>query len=55
MKKVIITIVLGITALFVTSCTTIYEKAYQAEMLYKAKKKHLNLCVVLLKNIKHTS
>lgn len=38
MKKIIIIIVLGITALSVTSCTTIYEKAYQAEMLYKAKK-----------------
>ena len=38
MKKVIITIVLGFTALFATSCTDIYEKAYQAEMLYKAKK-----------------
>ena len=38
MKKVIITIVLGFTALFATSCNDIYEKAYQAEMLYKAKK-----------------
>lgn len=38
MKKVIITIVLGFTALLATSCTDIYEEAYQAEMLYKAKK-----------------
>ena len=38
MKKIIITIVLGFTALFATSCQNIYEKTYQAEMLYKAKK-----------------
>ena len=38
MKKIIIAIVLGFTALFATSCTDIYEEAYQAEMLYKAKK-----------------
>lgn len=38
MKKIIITIVLGFTALFATSCQNIYEKTYEAEMLYKAKK-----------------
>lgn len=35
MKKIIIAIVLGFTALFATSCTDIYEEAYQAEHTYK--------------------
>lgn len=35
MKNFIITIVIGVTALFVTSCTNIYEEAYQAEHNYK--------------------
>ena len=38
MKKITITIVLSLIALMATSCTNIYEEAYQAEMLYKAKK-----------------
>lgn len=35
MKKIIIAIVLGFTALFATLCTDIYEEAYQAEHDYK--------------------
>lgn len=40
MKKTIIAIMLGLIAVAQTSCTDIYESAYQSELDYKAKKEN---------------
>ena len=43
MKKCVVLIVLVIITMGLSSCTTIYEKAYEIECLYKAKKEQPDL------------